>query len=174
MPKGVPLDLVGQRFGLWTVLEREALTSRGQVLWKCQCECGSVKGVQSGNLRSGQSTRCRSCGNRGGYNSRWDEVDGAEKPCVTRLTNALRLVLELFLADREAEMYGREVCEKSGLVAGTVYQILGKLSKGGWVAGRWEEGDVWLEKGRPPRRYWKLTDDGRAQAQALLRDRSGR
>lgn len=58
-------DLTGQRFGKWTV-ERPAteeemrLRSRG-FLWFCRCDCGRTGLVTTGNLRGGQSTRCKSC-----------------------------------------------------------------------------------------------------------------
>lgn len=71
MPKGTPADLVGQRFGEWTVLGREGTVAEGIVMWLCVCSCGNTASVQTGNLTSGKSTRCRSCGNRKGYNKRW-------------------------------------------------------------------------------------------------------
>lgn len=62
MPRGVPLDLSGQRFGQWTV-ERKLKTrdAYGQVRWSCWCDCGNWSAVVTTNLRSGRSTRCRDC-----------------------------------------------------------------------------------------------------------------
>ena len=48
------IDLSGQKFGKWTVLEYAENS-----MWKCQCECGSVAFIDSYSLRSGNS---RSCG----------------------------------------------------------------------------------------------------------------
>lgn len=51
------IDLVGQTFGRWTVLERVEHPGRG-ARWRCQCSCGTVSVVISGSLRSGGSTSC--------------------------------------------------------------------------------------------------------------------
>jgi hypothetical protein len=71
MPKGVPVDLVGQRFGAWTVLRKLDDYPEGTVKWHCICDCGNTADVATNNLRSGRSTRCRSCGNTRDNSSRW-------------------------------------------------------------------------------------------------------
>ena len=40
MPKLI--DLTGQKFGRWTVLER-AFNGKREVYWLCQCDCGTIK-----------------------------------------------------------------------------------------------------------------------------------
>lgn len=50
------IDLTGQRFGRWTVLEYAGYDNG--VKWKCRCECGRVKIVRSDHLRYGKSTSC--------------------------------------------------------------------------------------------------------------------
>lgn len=60
---GAKLDLRGQKFGRWTVLEEAGRTEHGGVLWKCQCECGTVRDVSSNSLRMGRSVSC-GCYNR--------------------------------------------------------------------------------------------------------------
>lgn len=59
---GAKQDLRGQKFGRWTVLE-EAGRQKGAVLWKCQCECGTVRNVLARSLTRGASTSC-GCYNR--------------------------------------------------------------------------------------------------------------
>ena len=50
------IDLTGQRFGRWQVT---ALSRRGtRVFWLCECSCGTIRPVRSGDLRSGLSTSC--------------------------------------------------------------------------------------------------------------------
>lgn len=49
------LDLTGQRFGSWTVLNR---APRPRSSWICQCDCGNVRTVFIGALRSGRSESC--------------------------------------------------------------------------------------------------------------------
>jgi hypothetical protein len=54
MPK--KLNLIGQKFGRWTVLEYD--NSKKQTYFFCRCECGSEKSVYSGNLVRGKSISC--------------------------------------------------------------------------------------------------------------------
>lgn len=70
MPKGYSLNLVGQRFGRWTVLEKLETRIGNQVRWMVQCDCGNVSVAPTVNLRSGSSTQCRSCGNSKAYTRR--------------------------------------------------------------------------------------------------------
>ncbi len=57
MPRPVP-EIAGHRFSRLVALE---IAGRGgrQVLWRCQCDCGKLTTVATGNLRSGHT---RSCG----------------------------------------------------------------------------------------------------------------
>ena len=49
------IDLTGQRFGRWLVIEEAGRTKDKKALWKCQCDCGDISIVKSTNLRSGHS-----------------------------------------------------------------------------------------------------------------------
>jgi hypothetical protein len=49
-------DLTGQTFGKWTVKG-----PAGNGHWNCKCACGTTQQIQSSNLRSGASTKCRQC-----------------------------------------------------------------------------------------------------------------
>lgn len=65
---GKLIDLTGQKFGKWIVLEKGASkkTSSGSVVyWKCKCECGCEKEVRGGDLKSGKSTSCGCTRNEG-------------------------------------------------------------------------------------------------------------
>ena len=61
-------DLTGQRFGGIVVLERakDHVTAGGarKVRWKCQCDCGNITYVSSGNLKSGHAISCGCAGSR--------------------------------------------------------------------------------------------------------------
>lgn len=52
------LDLKGQKFGRWTVLEKAPTLKDGNSRWLCQCECGTQKIVMGKNLRNGRSKSC--------------------------------------------------------------------------------------------------------------------
>jgi hypothetical protein len=47
------IDLTGQRFGRWTVLE-----PLPEYKWLCRCDCGTEQPVLSKSLKSGKSTSC--------------------------------------------------------------------------------------------------------------------
>lgn len=51
------IDLTGQRFGRWTVLEK-APSKNKAVYWVCQCDCGTIKEVKAASLRNGDSKSC--------------------------------------------------------------------------------------------------------------------
>ena len=56
------LNLLGQRFGRLVVIEETGKKNKsGCYLWKCQCDCGKIVEVSSGNLSSGHSLSC-GCG----------------------------------------------------------------------------------------------------------------
>ena len=52
------INELGNKYGMWTVIERAPNTRHGQGAWLCQCECGNKKIVSHINLRSGGSTNC--------------------------------------------------------------------------------------------------------------------
>jgi DNA-binding PadR family transcriptional regulator len=82
-----------------------------------------------------------------------------------RMTIPTQRVLEALLATDEA--YGAEIGTSTYLPSGTVHPILARLEGLGWAASRWESIDPSAE-GRPPRRYYRLTADGRDRAHAAL------
>lgn len=86
----------------------------------------------------------------------------ATKP---RMTIPTQRVLGVLLEGPEA--YGAEIGARAHLPSGTVHPILARLEGLGWASSRWEQIDPSLE-GRPPRRYYRLTADGRAEARAAL------
>lgn len=51
------IDLTGQRFGRWLVLEKDK-TKKGTAYWICQCDCGTIRSVCGSSLRGQISTSC--------------------------------------------------------------------------------------------------------------------
>lgn len=64
MPRGIPIELTGIRFGSWVVQHKADEKRGGKVMWVCLCDCSATAEVSTGNLRSGRSSRCRACGTR--------------------------------------------------------------------------------------------------------------
>ena len=61
--KGLIDNLIGQRFGFLTVLEKDPQrASGGAVKWICQCDCGNIVSVQGGALKLKNENRTVSCG----------------------------------------------------------------------------------------------------------------
>lgn len=50
------IDLTGMKFWRWTVVA--PARKDGEVIWWCQCECGTEKFVSGPNLRSGKTKSC--------------------------------------------------------------------------------------------------------------------
>lgn len=51
-------DITGQRFGRLVVVEDSGERRRGNVMWKCACDCGKVVIVRSSNLIQGITKSC--------------------------------------------------------------------------------------------------------------------
>ncbi len=93
-----------------------------------------------------------------------------------RMTVGVQAVLGALLQQPDTELYGLEIVKASGLEPGTIYPILQRLRGAGWVQDRWEDPGPAHKEGRPLRRYYSLTAEGRARSGHVLqrgRDRSG-
>lgn len=56
--KKVLIDLIGEKFGKLSVLSRAENGSSNNARWNCVCECGTIKTVASGHLRTGLIVSC--------------------------------------------------------------------------------------------------------------------
>jgi len=70
---GKLIDLTGQKFGQWTVLQK-AESKNKITYWLCQCDCGTIKPVGSYLLRSGESKSCH-----GGKETQFHNIHGKRK-----------------------------------------------------------------------------------------------
>jgi PadR family transcriptional regulator PadR len=84
-----------------------------------------------------------------------------------RITVPVAKVLAAFLTDPTEHRYGLELMAEAELASGTLYPILNRLQKAGWVETHWEDIDP-VKAGRPARRYYRLTAEGVTRAQAAL------
>ena len=73
-------DLTGQRFGRLTVIKRDEdrvdKHGRHTAMWVCKCECGTIKTVAGGHLKSGHTKSCGCWGQRDNGRSRLDDLTG--------------------------------------------------------------------------------------------------
>lgn len=51
-------DITGQQFGALLVIENVGKDSRGEMIWRCRCECGKETVVTGYKLRSGWTKSC--------------------------------------------------------------------------------------------------------------------
>ena len=51
--------------------------------------------------------------------------------------------------------------DATGLPSGTVYPILSRVDRRGLVAASWEDPESHRSEGRPARKYYRLTAEGR-------------
>lgn len=59
-PKSTFVNLIGEKFGSWTVLEKEG-SKFSKAHWLCRCVCGEEQIIASATLSNGASTKCLKC-----------------------------------------------------------------------------------------------------------------
>ena len=85
-----------------------------------------------------------------------------------RMTLQTQLVLRMALVEPIKEWYGLQMARATGLPSGTVYPIIARLERCGWITSRWENPEEHVAEGRPRRRYYRLTDGGAEAARLAL------
>ncbi len=83
---------------------------------------------------------------------------------LSRVTPATVDVLRV-LDEAGDPTWGLAIIKASGRPAGSVYPILERLERSGWVASRWEDD---TSRTGPRRRFYELTDDGATTARQLI------
>ena len=86
-----------------------------------------------------------------------------------RMTLQTLKVLKVLLDRPTMQQYGLQISKRTGLAVGSLYPILGRLERAGWLDSEWERSDVHAE-GRPRRRYYRLTGDGAERARQAIED----
>jgi PadR family transcriptional regulator, regulatory protein PadR len=89
--------------------------------------------------------------------------------CNIRLTRPMLKVLHYFLDKPREKRSGAEISKAIGVNSGTLYPILARFERAGWLASDWEQIDP-REAGRPRRRFYRLTGVGQRAAHTALAD----
>jgi PadR family transcriptional regulator PadR len=76
-----------------------------------------------------------------------------------KLSHTAALILQ---AVESGFIYGFSIMEVTGLPSGTVYPAMRRLERDRLIASRWEKQTVADAEGRPPRKYYKVTADGKS------------
>jgi DNA-binding MarR family transcriptional regulator len=87
---------------------------------------------------------------------------------LLRVTAPTCEVLQVML-DADAPLWGLKIMSDTGRPSGTVYPILERLERQGWIRSEWEAENA---RPGPRRRLYALTDDGAPAARELLRVRA--
>jgi PadR family transcriptional regulator PadR len=64
--------------------------------------------------------------------------------------------------------YGFDIIDTTGLPSGTVYPVLSRLERDGYVRSAWEDESAAHREGRPARRYYRVTAQGAKALSAAL------
>ncbi|WP_406025386.1 PadR family transcriptional regulator [Nocardioides sp. NBC_00850] len=87
-----------------------------------------------------------------------------------KLTHALVLVAVAILEmdqEDDGRLWGYALSKKSGVRSGVLYPQLDRMMTSGWIEDHWESQEK--ARKRPPRRYYTLTDEGRANLGSVVR-----
>lgn len=79
------------------------------------------------------------------------------------VTTTVASVLSEFLENLDQPQYGFDLMRRCGLASGSLYPILARLERAGWIVGKVEEVDP-AHEARPPRKYYRLTGHGVVEA----------
>jgi hypothetical protein len=52
------IDITGRKFGKLNIISLDHKDKRGQLYWKCKCDCGKEKSIRGSNIRSGMTVSC--------------------------------------------------------------------------------------------------------------------
>lgn len=85
---------------------------------------------------------------------------------LARVTAATVDVLSSLIEGRDS-IWGLQIIRATGRPPGSVYPILERLERSGWVASEWEADS---ERSGPRRRFYRLTADGAAAARQAVND----
>lgn len=86
-----------------------------------------------------------------------------------RLTQQSLRVLHILLENPRDTLAGSDIVRQTGMLSGTLYPILMRLERAGWVESRWEHLDP-SEVGRPRKRFYSLTGVGHNKASEALKE----
>jgi PadR family transcriptional regulator PadR len=82
-----------------------------------------------------------------------------------RITLPALRALALFLENHPEPLAGADIFNRTKMFSGTLYPVLARLEKAGWLVSDWEDIDPTLA-GRPRRRLYRLTAVGYGRARS--------
>lgn len=86
-----------------------------------------------------------------------------------RLSGTTLKVLSAFLEELPKPLAGSDIWKKKGILSGSLYPILFRLEKAGWLTSEWEQLDP-SQQSRPRKRLYRLTGVGERCARAAFKE----
>lgn len=86
-------QMIGKKFGKWTVVSFNCYRYKNDDCYNCKCECGKQKIVGGSQLRCGRSIQCKNCGaknmkrNKGNQSKLWRGYGGLHSCLWSRVIN---------------------------------------------------------------------------------------
>lgn len=105
---GAKLDLTGKRFGRWLALKETDERRKGNVMWLCKCDCGTIRKISSNSLKMGRSLSC------GCYNREITTKHGMGRTRLHGIWSKMRHRCENLDSPRASDYGGRgiKVCDE--------------------------------------------------------------
>lgn len=86
-----------------------------------------------------------------------------------RKTYAFVEVAMALLEEPDGRHWGYDLTKRTGVRSGVLYPILQRMLEQGWLHDGWEDRAQITGK-RPPRRYYELTHEGRAELVGIVKE----
>jgi PadR family transcriptional regulator PadR len=80
-----------------------------------------------------------------------------------KLSHTAAMILQAIHA---GHIYGFSVMQMTGLPSGTVYPAMRRLERDGLILSKWEQQSIADAEQRPPRKYYRLTRNGKITLEA--------
>jgi PadR family transcriptional regulator PadR len=84
-----------------------------------------------------------------------------------RITRARVQVTLAIMVDPDAQHWGYDLRQRSGVKSGVLYPMLTRMQAAGWLITRWEE-PATIQGKRSPRQYYELTPEGRTEFERVI------
>lgn len=84
-----------------------------------------------------------------------------------RMSGPTLKVLKLLLEKPTEKRSGAEIARLAKIGSGTLYPLLVRLERAGWLTSEWEQIDP-KKAGRPRRRFYRVSGEGYMKAQMAL------
>ncbi|MGW1676051.1 PadR family transcriptional regulator [Saccharopolyspora sp. NPDC002376] len=75
-------------------------------------------------------------------------------------------VASVLMGNPTSKHWGYELGRQAGVRSGVLYPMLTRMLDEGWLTDGWEDPET--IQGRPPRRYYELTEEGKLELGAVL------